>query len=130
MILLFPSFSFSSLGLYFTFSINLGTSILTSDRSKFIYLNLIRDIKQEELKPRPSCLIFGDIDRQSVWWKQIKLKSLPSSVISPVTYKCATLFQEKKFMLSPGHQVGPVSRVTPILLAWDWFKRWTRDLCP
>lgn len=43
----------------------LSTSISTLDKSKFIYLNLIEDIKQKEkLKPRPPHhAIFGDIDR-------------------------------------------------------------------
>ena len=43
---------------------------------------------------------------------------------------CYSFPRKKVHAFSPGHQAGPVSRVTPVLLAWDWFKRWTRDLCP
>lgn len=42
----------------------LSTSISTLDKNTFIYLNLVKDIKQEELKPRLSChTTFADIDR-------------------------------------------------------------------
>lgn len=92
----------------------LSTSISTLDKSKFIYLNLIKDTKQEEKrKPKPSHhTIFGDTDRHTKFKirKQIQIERLPHSVIPSVTANILLSYKKKSLqtrLQGTQNQAGP-----------------------